>query len=174
MWHDGQREGYSIPTTNITIRDMTCRTGAGCLAIGSEMSGGVEGVHASDVTCARVGWGLNVKSALGRGGYIRDVRFENATLGSVAYVGLMAGDTYTDRFPPAPVNATLVPIIDGITIRIVTAVGPAGSITQLGAFQGLGGVGNVTAVTMADVNLSAGAGSKGWHAVQQRHGHGDE
>ena len=33
VWHDGQREGYSVPTINITVRDLTCATQSGEAAL---------------------------------------------------------------------------------------------------------------------------------------------
>ena len=141
-WHRGVRSGYSVPTENITVREMTCATPSGCIAIGSEMSGGVENVTATNITCITAGWGLNVKSALGRGGYIRNVTFQYVIFGPGKIpTAFEAGDTYVDTVPPAPVNATLVPIIDGIFITNVTYVGPSNSIKRPGDFEGLGGEG---------------------------------
>lgn len=166
-WHDGVRSGFSVPTVDATIRDVTCATPSGCIAVGSEMSGGVENVTATRIHCVTAGWGFNVKSALGRGGYIRNVTFADVVLGPgrIEYAVLEAGDTYTDRFPAAPVNATLVPIIDGLTIRNVSFVGPPGSYGgPVGAFTGLGGAGNVTGVVLQDVRLAGGMapGGPGW------------
>ena len=39
---------YHVPTQNVTIRNLNCSTQSACVAIGSEMSGGVSGESASD------------------------------------------------------------------------------------------------------------------------------
>lgn len=41
VWHEGQREGYSVPSNNITIRDMECTT----------QSGAFSSVHARLLRC---------------------------------------------------------------------------------------------------------------------------
>lgn len=172
VWHDGQRGGYSVPTVNVTIRDLTCRTQSGCIAVGSEMSGGVSDVHASRVSCVQAGQGLNVKSALGRGGYITNVTLADSTFGlpgckeCVVGVAIAGVDTYTDQYPAAPVNVTLVPQLRDITVVNVTALGPPGSLGGCGVFEGLGGSGNVTGVRLIDVDLSSGyAGKAPWRCT---------
>ena len=45
---------YGVPTRNVTIRGLTVTTQSACVAIGSEMSGGIEDVVVRDVTCLQV------------------------------------------------------------------------------------------------------------------------
>lgn len=67
------------PTKNIRIFD--CR-GSRDIAIGSELSGGVEGVRIWD--CSFVNsWGINIKTTDKRGGYVRDVDIRNSELSSI-------------------------------------------------------------------------------------------
>lgn len=130
---------YGVPTVNVVITNMTCTTPkAACIAIGSEMSGGVANVTASGINCSLVGTGLNVKSALGRGGYVRNITFNDVIMGpGVVGTALMAADTYSDQYPPAPLNTSLVPIVDGILISNVVVTSGSGVVNQLGAFEGL-------------------------------------
>lgn len=158
-WHHGVRAGYSVPTTNVTIRELTCTTQSACLAVGSEMSGGVADVTATGIRCLQAGQGLNVKSALGRGGYIRNVTFADVAFGPGRVgVAFAVVGSYRDQYPPAPVNATLVPLVGGVTIRNATAVGAAGSLGSVGDFSGLAGAGEgeITGVTIEDVDVTAG------------------
>lgn len=151
---------YGVPTTNVTIRDLTCSTQSGCIAIGSEMSGGVSNVHATNITCIEAGQGINVKSALGRGGYIRNITVENTSICS-AGVAIAAADTYRDQYPPAPVNSSLVPIVDGIYITGMsvpvdgttgTGTGSSCWIGSAGVFEGLN-VSYIHNVVLTDVQL---------------------
>ena len=66
---------FGMPSKNILVRNATsgCRGG---FTIGSEMSGGVENVTFID-SVSTGQCGMRVSSELGRGGYVRDVRFEN-------------------------------------------------------------------------------------------------
>jgi hypothetical protein len=65
------------PSKNIVIRNMTDWKG---LAIGSEMSGGVENVFVYD--CEYNGRALYLKSNLDRGGFIKDIYVKNLKIGN--------------------------------------------------------------------------------------------
>jgi polygalacturonase len=66
---------FGMPSKNIYIRNATsgCRGG---FTIGSEMSGGVENVTFVD-SFSTGQCGMRISSQLGRGGYVRNVRFKN-------------------------------------------------------------------------------------------------
>lgn len=90
--HCEENENFSngnYKTSNITIRYNTFRTGMG-IALGSEISGGVEDVdmyqniiglceHGADSPETSCGWGfaLHFKTTLTRGGYFRNIRFQD-------------------------------------------------------------------------------------------------
>jgi polygalacturonase len=153
---------YGVPSTNITFRDSICDSG-NVIAVGSEMSGGVDGVFVSNITGIRGGEGLNVKSSLGRGGYVRNVVFTNSVLYNVK-VALRAGDNYGDD--PGPIDKSLIPIISGIFIDNITA-GIGATIGQAGFFLGLDNTnetkGMITGVTITNVDL--GNPPLGWSCV---------
>jgi hypothetical protein len=75
---DGRRVGR--PSGNIVIR--RCRFYSECngLCIGSEMSGGVEGVYMHDIEIGTVKNAIYFKSNRDRGGYIRRVRVRDITV----------------------------------------------------------------------------------------------
>jgi hypothetical protein len=75
---------------------MTCRTQSACIAVGSEMSGGVYGVTATDIDCLQAGQGLNIKSTLGRGGAVAGVTFADVRMGAVG-TALVVTDGYGDQ-----------------------------------------------------------------------------
>ena len=66
---------FGMPSKNIVARNVTsaCRGG---FTIGSEMSGGVENVTFKDSVSTGQS-GIRISSELGRGGYVKDVTFEN-------------------------------------------------------------------------------------------------
>ena len=72
---DGRRHG--IPCRNITITDCTVYHGHGGVVIGSEMSGGVENMRVSGCRFLGTDVGLRFKSARGRGGVVRNIRFDH-------------------------------------------------------------------------------------------------
>ena len=74
---EGDRLG--IPAKDIWIFEVRMRGGHG-MAVGSEMSGGVENVYLTDCEIWGTDYGLEVKVQKGRGGYIRNVRAEHCLL----------------------------------------------------------------------------------------------
>ena len=163
---DGPGVAYGTPTTNVTFRDAVCdsRAQAGnCVAIGSEMSGGVADIFITNITCINSGTLIDVKSTLGRGGYVRNVHLSNSTITGKLKVGLQVADNYGDN--NGPVNKTLVPTMGDIFITNVTAKSTA-VIAASGYFEGLGDTavsGKVTNVVLQDIDL--GAPTNGWHCV---------
>ena len=68
-----------IPTRNIRIFD--CR-GKNDIAIGSELSGGVDGVYVRDCHFFD-SWGINIKTTPERGGYIKNIDVRDSDLSSI-------------------------------------------------------------------------------------------
>ncbi len=78
---DGLR--VNRPTEYVVIRKCIARKGGGLLTIGSETSGGIRHVLATEVTAMGTGNGFQIKSATTRGGVVEDIHFENVTMDSV-------------------------------------------------------------------------------------------
>jgi polygalacturonase len=78
---DGLR--VNRPTEYIVVRKCVSRAGAGLLTIGSETSGGVRHVLATDLTGNGTSNGLNIKSATTRGGTVEDIHFTNIIMNGV-------------------------------------------------------------------------------------------
>jgi hypothetical protein len=78
---DGLR--VNKPTEYVVIRNCISRAGAGLLTCGSETSGGIRHVLATDLTGNGTSNGLNLKSAITRGGTVEDIHFTNITMNGV-------------------------------------------------------------------------------------------
>ncbi|MCW3093941.1 MAG: glycoside hydrolase family 28 protein [Ferruginibacter sp.] len=78
---DGLR--VNRPTEYIVIRKCIARKGGGLLTLGSETSGGIRHVLATDLIGKGTGNGFHIKSATTRGGTVEDIYFQNCTLDSV-------------------------------------------------------------------------------------------
>jgi polygalacturonase len=72
---DGRRVG--IPCERVVIRHCSTAGGHGAVTIGSEMSGGVRHIYCRDYKIRFNDRAVRIKSRAGRGGYIRDVYFED-------------------------------------------------------------------------------------------------
>ena len=70
---------YGVPVENITVRDSSFTTRACCVCVGSEMSGGARNIFASNISCTNTGNSFYVKSAPGRGGFVKNFSFVDST-----------------------------------------------------------------------------------------------
>ncbi len=78
---DGLR--VNKPTEYVVIRNCIARKGGGLLTLGSETSGGIRHVIATNLKAQGTGNGFQIKSAYTRGGIVEDIHFENAQLDDV-------------------------------------------------------------------------------------------
>ena len=102
---DGRRIG--IPCKNILIRYNTGLQGHGGIVIGSEMSGGVENVYAHDCDFFGTDRVIRIKTARGRGGYVRNCWFKDIAADSIEREAIRINMMYTggDRLPAQEVNS---------------------------------------------------------------------
>lgn len=75
---DGRDRG--IPTENVIIKNNTVYHAHGEIVIGSEMSGGVKNLHASDCTFIGTDIGLRFKTTRGRGGVVENIWISNVDM----------------------------------------------------------------------------------------------
>jgi polygalacturonase len=78
---DGLR--VNRPTEYVLIRNCVARKGGGLLTLGSETSGGIRHVLATNLHAKGTGNGFHIKSATTRGGTVEDIHFQNITMDSV-------------------------------------------------------------------------------------------
>jgi polygalacturonase len=97
---DGLR--VNCPTEYVVIRKCIARKGGGLLTLGSETSGGIRHVLATDLVALGTGNGFQIKSATTRGGTIEDIHFENVAMDSVGNAFL-----YTMNWNPTYSYSTL-------------------------------------------------------------------
>ena len=103
----------SRPTEHVLVENCKAESLDGAVVIGSEMSGGVNNVTISGLDIHKAGFAFWIKSERGRGGVVRDITFDKATLHTTA--GVVAGrrvislDMYceysTGLSPPLPSDA---------------------------------------------------------------------
>lgn len=78
---DGLR--VNRPSEDIAIANCTVHHAHGAVVIGSETSGGIRNVVASNITAVDTENGIRIKSRRGRGGLVEDIRFDNWTMEGV-------------------------------------------------------------------------------------------
>ena len=151
---------YGKPSENITVLDSTFTTRACCVCVGSEMSGGARNIAVRNVSCVNTGTAFYVKSAPGRGGWVRNFSFTDSLLVGVdtAFEIML---TYGDHpQPPLTWNASLLPALEGFEFSRIRGSG----IQTAGRLSGAPGGGvagmTITGVRLSDVDL--GSPPQGW------------
>jgi polygalacturonase len=100
---DGLRVGR--PTENVAITNCTVHHAHGVITIGSETSGSIRNIVASNMTGKDTAYGARIKSRRGRGGVVENVRFDNWTMENVGLAievtnyYLMEGEKRTSEQP---------------------------------------------------------------------------
>ena len=108
---DGLR--VNRPTEYVVIRNSIARKGAGLLTLGSETSGMIRHVLAKDLIGKGTSNGINIKSALTRGGGIEDIHFKNFRMDSVStafQIGKNWNPAYSYSTLPKEYNYDEIPI----------------------------------------------------------------
>ncbi|KAG6715482.1 hypothetical protein I3842_05G255600 [Carya illinoinensis] len=83
---------FGMPTKHLIIRRLTCISpDSATIALGSEMSGGIQDVRAEDITTINTQSGIRIKTAIGRGAYVKDIFVRRMTLTTMKWVFLMSG-----------------------------------------------------------------------------------
>jgi len=83
---------FGMPTKDVVIRRLTCISPySATIALGSEMSGGIQNVRAEDITAINTESGIRIKTAVGRGGFVKDIFARRFTLNTMKYVFWMTG-----------------------------------------------------------------------------------
>ncbi|XP_020209980.1 probable polygalacturonase [Cajanus cajan] len=108
------------PTQHLIIRRLSCISPTSAMiALGSEMSGGIEDVRAEDITAINTESAIRIKTAVGRGGYVKNIFVKGMNLNTMKYVFWMTGSyrSHADsKFDPKA-----LPNIAGINYRDVVA-----------------------------------------------------
>ena len=118
---DGLR--VNRPSENISITNCTVHRAHGAVTIGSETSGWIRNLVASNMTCAGTQMGVRIKSSRGRGGGVENVRFDNWVMDDVGQAinvtnyYLMEGEVRRDT--PEPVT-NRTPVFRDIAISNMT------------------------------------------------------
>lgn len=83
---------FGLPTQHLSIRRFTCISpDSAVIALGSEMSGGIQDVRAEEIYAINSQSAVRIKSAPGRGAYVKDIFVRNMHLNTMKYVFWMTG-----------------------------------------------------------------------------------
>lgn len=111
---------FGMPTRQLVIRRLTCISpDSATIALGSEMSGGIQDVRAEDITAINTESGVRIKTAVGRGGFVKDIYVRDMKLHTMKWVFWITGNygSHADK----KYDPKALPVIEGINYRDIVA-----------------------------------------------------
>ncbi|XP_043717120.1 probable polygalacturonase [Telopea speciosissima] len=125
---------YGMPTKGLIIRRLTCISPySAVIALGSEMSGGIQDVRAEDIVAINSESGVRIKTAVGRGGYVKDIYVKGMTMKTMKWALWMTGNY--GSHPDPHYDPKALPVIQGINYRDIVA----DNVTMAARLEGISG-----------------------------------
>lgn len=125
---------FGMPTKQLVIRRLTCISpDSAVIALGSEMSGGIEDVRAEDILAINSESGVRIKTAIGRGGYVKDIYVRGMTMKTMKWAFWMTGNYGSHADNNYDPNA--LPVIQNINYRDMIAE----NVTMAAKLEGIPG-----------------------------------
>lgn len=145
---------FGMPTKQLVIRRLTCISPfSATIALGSEMSGGIEDVRAEDILAINTESGVRIKTALGRGGYVKDIYVRSMTMKTMKWAFWMTGNYGSHADNNYDPNA--LPVIQGVNYRDMVAE----NVTMAGRLEGITGD-PFTGICISNVTIGLAAKAK--------------
>lgn len=112
---------WNAPCEDIEVWGITGLSGMGSVTVGSETSAGINNIYIHDCTFGNRAIGINLKTMKGRGGYIKNIDFENLHFETVRRIAVKLtfrydGEPLDDQSAPI----TDVPDLEGISVENIT------------------------------------------------------
>ncbi|KAA3458778.1 putative polygalacturonase [Gossypium australe] len=145
---------FGMPTKQLVIRRLTCISPySAAIALGSEMSGGIQDVRAEDITAVHTESGVRIKTARGRGGFVKDIFVRRMSLHTMKWVFWMTGNYKQHADNHYDPNA--LPVIQGINYRDIVA----NNVSMAARLEGIEGD-PFTQICIANVTIGMAAKAK--------------
>lgn len=123
---------FNMPSQHIVIRRLTCISPTSAMiALGSEMSGGIQDVRAEDNVAINTESAVRIKSGVGRGGFVKDIFVRGLSLHTMNWVFWMTGNY--GQHPDNSSDPKALPEVTGINYRDVYAE----NVTMAGRMEGI-------------------------------------
>ncbi|PIA34257.1 hypothetical protein AQUCO_03800086v1 [Aquilegia coerulea] len=125
---------FAMPTQHLVIRRLTCISpDSAVIALGSEMSGGIQDVRAEDILAINSESGIRIKTAVGRGGFVKDIFVRRMTMKTMKWAFWMTGNYGSHADNKYDPNA--LPVIQGISYTDMVA----DNVTMAARLEGIDG-----------------------------------
>ncbi len=116
---DGRRTAR--PTEHVAITNCVMYKGHGAIVIGSETSGDIRNVVASNIVAKGTDRGIRIKSMYGRGGVVENVRCDNFVIEDALVEAIEVTTSYEGKSAPQPVSEK-TPIFRNFSFSNLTIV----------------------------------------------------
>lgn len=126
--YDGWKQNR--PSKHIVIESSRIVRGNGGVTIGSEMSGGVEDVVVRDMRFSNVDTGIRLKTLKGRGGYIRDIHYENIRMRGIVEYAVQLDMRY--KFATLISDGDQLPRVENIFLKNIFSTKTGTALRVLG------------------------------------------
>lgn len=146
------------PTEYITITNCIMYKGHGAVVIGSETSGGIRNVTASNIVSKGTDTGVRIKSQRGRGGVMENFRFDNWVIEDAQKIALEITMRY-GRTEPAPVSEK-TPLFRNFAYSNITII----NAKKVATIEGLPER-SIQELRFTDINATGQAGMIGDHGT---------
>ncbi|KAL1830042.1 hypothetical protein ACET3Z_008454 [Daucus carota] len=111
---------FGMPTKQLVVRRLTCISPTSAMiALGSEMSGGIEDVRVEDITAINTESAVRIKTAPGRGAYVKDIYVRGMTLNTMNWVFWITGNY--GQHPDNKTDLNAIPVVENINYQNVVA-----------------------------------------------------
>ncbi|XP_038979446.1 probable polygalacturonase [Phoenix dactylifera] len=145
---------FNMPTQHVNIRRLTCISPfSATIALGSEMSGGIQDVRAENITAINTESGVRIKTAVGRGGFVKDIFVRGMTLNTMKYVFWMSGNY--GQHPDDKYDPNAIPVVRNIRYSNVVAE----NVTIAGHLEGIPGA-PFTGICLSNVTIDVAHSKK--------------
>lgn len=125
---------FGMPTKQLQIRRLTCISPfSAVIALGSEMSGGIQDVRAEDIVAINTESGIRIKTAVGRGGFVKDIYVRRMSMHTMKWAFWMTGNYGSHADNNYDPNA--LPVIQNINYRDMVAE----NVTMAARLEGIPG-----------------------------------
>lgn len=111
--YDGWKQNR--PSRHIVIQNSQVIRGNAGVTIGSEMSGGVEDVLVKNMRFRNVDTGIRLKTLRGRGGYVRNIRYENIDMRDLAEDAVQLDMKY--KYATLKSESDAIPEVSNISLK---------------------------------------------------------
>ncbi|XP_059440932.1 probable polygalacturonase [Corylus avellana] len=145
---------YGMPTKQLVIRRLTCISPfSAVIALGSEMSGGIQDVRAEDIVAIDSESGVRIKTAVGRGGFVKDIYVRGMTMKTMKWAFWMTGNYGSHADNNYDPNA--FPVIQNINYHDMVAE----NVTMAARLEGIPGY-PFTGICISNVTIELAKAAK--------------